>query len=76
MPCVTHGTVCAYQTEDPANCSFCHATWEKVTRPMVVNGKYQSGYGETPLEHVWRHALTMKQADAAAARWATRKAVA
>lgn len=72
--CEFHGTLCGYPEPSDARCSFCHADWAKITAPaQSPDGRWLSGYGETPLDHWWRHALTLKRAETKAD---ARKAVA
>lgn len=78
MTCQVHRGLCAYPDESPDRCSFCHADWVKITgaatyvttRPgirgtTIEDVHYTGCYGETPLEHVWRHALSIKRAETA-----------
>lgn len=47
----------------------------KEGEPIVVEEiHYLNGYGEMPLNHFWRHALTWQKSDADTARLAARRA--
>jgi hypothetical protein len=74
MTCQVHRGLCGYPDESPDRCSFCHANWDKITgkatyvttrpgqRGMVIEDVHYTGcYGETPLAHLWRHALSDKR---------------
>lgn len=87
MTCLVHKNLCAYPDESPDRCSFCHANWDKITAPAtyvttrrglhgttIEDVHYTGGYEEMPLNHLWRHALSIKRAEASRDR--DRKAVA
>lgn len=87
MTCQTHRGLCAYPDESPLRCSVCHADWTKITAPatyvttrpgqkgtVIEDVHYTGGYGETPLAHLWRHALAEKRSEKSAVDAEARRA--
>jgi hypothetical protein len=72
MSCVIHHNLCAFPEPSDDRCSFCHCDWSKITAPATRKvgreTRYLDGYGETPLNHLWRHAADYAFAEADAVR--------
>lgn len=86
MSCPHHKGYCAFPEWTASACEYCHAPWDKITRPATVvtartsrnatpveETRFTGGYGEMPLNHLWRHAVDGKRAEADAARVAARR---